>query len=164
LEWLVFGVASHAASRCLAEEMAVTDLIVVGIDGSDASIAALNWAVDEASRRGFAVRAVTVHLPQGHIVIRDGARRGVAVVTTRSIHEDRVNRLADIVGKVDTDVVIDQVVAVGPAEEVLVDMSRDAALLVLGSHGASRVLTGLTLGAVAAHCIRHAACPVVVIP
>lgn len=142
----------------------MTDLIVVGIDGSDASVAALNWAVDEADRRGFAVRAVTVHLPQGHIVIRDGAQSGVAVVTTQSVHEDRVSRLADIIGKVDTDILVDQVVAVGPAEEVLVDMSRDAALLVLGSHGDSRVLTGLTLGAVAAHCIQQAACPVVVIP
>ncbi|WP_051794718.1 universal stress protein [Kibdelosporangium aridum] len=142
----------------------MADEILVGVDRSETSISALRWAVDEAARRRTTVRAVSVHMAQGHMIVRDDSRRGIATVTTQSVHTELAEALATIVGSLDITVPVDQVVLVGRAEEVLVDMSREAALLVLGSHGDSRVLTSLTLGAVTAHCIRHAACPVVVIP
>jgi nucleotide-binding universal stress UspA family protein len=50
----------------------------------------------------------------------------------------------------------------GPAEEVLVQRSADAELLVVGSRSRSR-LAGMLLGSVALHCVVRAGCPVMVI-
>ena len=50
----------------------------------------------------------------------------------------------------------------GPAGLALVDASRGADLLVIGSHGHSEVVS-LLLGSVSKHCVSHAHCPVVVI-
>ncbi len=51
----------------------------------------------------------------------------------------------------------------GPAARVLVDAAVDAALLVVGSHRHGRLFEAI-LGSVTAACLRHAACPVVVVP
>lgn len=56
----------------------MTDTILVGIDGSHASIAALHWAVAEADHRAVRVRAVTTYLPQGHMV-----RNGTSAASQR---------------------------------------------------------------------------------
>ena len=53
-------------------------------------------------------------------------------------------------------------VLTGSAREVLVEASKDADLLVVGSHGHSAV-GGLMIGSVSAYCIHHAAVPVVVV-
>ena len=50
----------------------------------------------------------------------------------------------------------------GHAGAVLVEASRRAALLVVGSRGRGRLAEAL-LGSVSEHCVRHAACPVVVV-
>jgi nucleotide-binding universal stress UspA family protein len=50
-------------------EMSGRRPILVGVDGSTASTAALEWAVAEAARRDLPVQAVMVHLPQGQIMI-----------------------------------------------------------------------------------------------
>ncbi len=52
-------------------------------------------------------------------------------------------------------------VGANPAE-VLVDASRGANLLVLGSHGRGR-FRGMLLGSVATHCVQQAHCAVVVV-
>jgi len=54
------------------------------------------------------------------------------------------------------------VVGAGSPAEVLVDASRDADLLVVGSHGHGAV-RDLLVGSVALHCVVHAPCPVLVV-
>jgi nucleotide-binding universal stress UspA family protein len=51
----------------------------------------------------------------------------------------------------------------GSPPEVLCAASRDAQLLVLGSHGHGQLFEAV-LGSVSQYCVRHASCPVVVIP
>jgi nucleotide-binding universal stress UspA family protein len=51
----------------------------------------------------------------------------------------------------------------GSPPEVLCAVSRDAQLLVLGSHGHGQLFDAV-LGSVSQYCVRHASCPVVVIP
>jgi nucleotide-binding universal stress UspA family protein len=60
------------------------------------------------------------------------------------------------------DVKIERRVVEGPAASVLVDESRAADLLVVGSRGHGG-FTGLLLGSVSQQCAQHAECPVVIV-
>lgn len=135
--------------------------IVVGFDDSEASREAVRWAVAEADLRGCGVRVVIVDqaAPQarpdwiGSALPGDLAewyRTYVASPARGELAEERlpgveVRRRA------------------GRAPDVLVELSEDAQLLVLGTRGRGQMLDAV-LGSVSRHCARHAHCPVVVIP
>ncbi|GIF12875.1 universal stress protein [Actinoplanes teichomyceticus] len=134
-------------------------LIVVGVDGSDSGRRALEWAAQEAADRDTAVQAVMAW-----------SWEGVEASDTASPQEER-RRAAELL-----DQQIRAVLAVhgahlpiaaeaveGSPAEVLTGAARSADLLVLGSHGHSR-LRHTVLGSVSEACIRKAICPVVVIP
>ena len=53
-------------------------------------------------------------------------------------------------------------VAYGHPAQVLIDESKDADLLVVGSHGHG-AFTGMLVGSVSIHCVTNASCPVVVV-
>lgn len=114
--------------------------IVVGADGSKHGTRALTWACEQARLE----------------------RRPLVVVTADEGNAFRVN--ADVVRTVHQiapDVEVSGVSAAGDPRSVLVELSRDAHLVVLGSHGRGAVLSGL-LGSVSAAVSRLAVCPVVV--
>lgn len=138
--------------------MDTTTRIVVGVDGSPASRAALAWAVEQIERRKARVTAVSVcqvH-PMG-----TPRPRVAGPDAFRALHE-RI--LRDAVAEVGPAAVgVEQVVPAGGPGQVLVELSKDADLLVLGGHGYRK--SGLTIiGSVTAHCLRHAHCPVVIVP
>ncbi|MCG8917490.1 universal stress protein [Actinokineospora sp. PR83] len=119
-------------------------IIVVGVGGSPTAEAALQWAIREAARTHQRLHAVTV----------------------RRSDEPEDKRLAQHVSDVGHDhpgVPLRHRVLRGPVGQALVEESETAAMLVVGSHGMSRVLSAL-LGSVSAYCVRHARCPVVVVP
>jgi nucleotide-binding universal stress UspA family protein len=131
--------------------------IVVGVDGSEGGVRALDWAVAEAARRGGTVMAVTAWQwtePQLGVDLR--------------VEHEKVAREA-LAAAVDTartpypQVVVETEAVAGGAADALVRAATGADLLVLGSHGHSRLFHAV-LGSVAEACIRQAACPVVVIP
>lgn len=139
-------------------------VIMVGVDGSASSRAGLGWALSEAVRTGAEVEAVLawqredafvpatsmgVH-PYGEKPQRHPAQELHSAVL------DMRAQLPDAPDVVETTVV-------GQAKDALVRASRHADLLVLGTRGHS-ALAGVFLGSVTAHCLRHAECPVVVIP
>jgi hypothetical protein len=58
---------------------------------------------------------------------------------------------------------VEQVVPTGAPGQVLVELSKDADILVVGGHGYRKA--GLSVvGSVTAHCLRYAHCPVVIVP
>jgi nucleotide-binding universal stress UspA family protein len=140
------------------QSAATTGPIVVGVDGSEPSRAALAWAVRYAGLVGATVEAViTWHYP---------ATYGVGGIPSNwNPAEDARQFLAESVTAVlgaDAHSLVTQVVREGNAAQVLLDETKDAQLLVVGSRGHGG-FAGLLLGSVSANCAEHARCPVVVI-
>jgi nucleotide-binding universal stress UspA family protein len=132
--------------------------IVVGVDGSDSSRQALTWAVHYAALIGAGVEAVTAwNYPTGY---------GIGTVTSDwNPGEDARDLLAETVVSVlgdDISVPLTRVVREGSAAQILLDETKDAQMLVVGSRGHGG-FAGLLLGSVSAHCAEHAHCPVLVI-
>src|ERR1700685_1417846 len=134
--------------------------IVVGVDGSSASLAALRWAVREARLRG-----TTLHVTRAW---EDAAKR-VAPYASRAYTADRAKDLLDSRQRLEDDVTaavgrrppvaVTAEIAEGLAARVLLDHADGAEMLVLGSAGC----TPDGIGPVARACLRHAPCPVVVV-
>ena len=138
--------------------------IVVGIDGSDASKAALAWAVDEARLRGSTVTAV--HAWQLPAVAFEGyGTAALPVLEPEDLEKAAEDTARDTVSEVaGTDVSVPIVVSVrrGHPANQLVDASEGAELLVVGSEGHGAFI-GMLLGSVTTHVVHHAQCPVVVV-
>lgn len=140
--------------------------IVVGVDGSEQSEAALRWAIDEARLRGAIVEAVHVYEPASMVYgyAETPVPPDVIDQNAQSARQDAARLLDDVLGRVDAgEVVIEPVDVddVGPAQ-VLVRRSQDAELLVVGSRGRGG-FQELLLGSVSHQCANHAACPVVIL-
>jgi len=131
--------------------------IVVGVDGSPSSKAALAWAIGQAKLTGAAVEAVTAwDYPATYgyaAAVVDVDWEGLAAQVLR----DAVAEVAP-----DTAAAIRQRVSEGNAAQVLLDASAGADLLVVGSRGHGGFVEAL-LGSVSQHMVHHAACPVVVV-
>lgn len=136
-------------------------LIVVGVDGSAGGRRALDWAAQEAATRGGAVQAVIAWS-------WDGMEYGPIAATGPQQEAQRatevLNReIAALAERRGTASPVAAEVIEGRPADVLAAAGGAADLLVLGSHGHSRV-RHTVLGSVSEDCIRKAACPVVVIP
>ncbi|MGY1642602.1 universal stress protein [Geodermatophilus sp. SYSU D00703] len=131
--------------------------IVVGVDGSASSEDALRWAAEQARLTGQELHAVSaweVPMPYDGPVIGDLDLSG----DTAALLEKTVG---NALGAADAARVVRHVQQGHPAQ-VLMDVGRDADLLVVGSRGHGR-LPGLLLGSVSQHVTARAACPVVVV-
>lgn len=138
--------------------------IVVGVDGSESSRAALRFALAEARLRGAPVRAVAAwHVP---VAVYEGA---YATPDTSLLEElqgetaDALRRAVEDAGDAARDVDVETVVREGQPATVLLGEAADADLLVVGSRGLGG-FRGLLLGSVGQQCAHHAPCPVVIVP
>jgi len=138
--------------------------IVVGIDGSEGSRAALRWAIGEAVLRGAAVEAVSAfHVPYA------GAASVMPLmldpkdfqVSADAILAKALEEVGDEAARLATPITSRAVE--GPASTVLVEVGRDASLLVVGARGHGG-LAGMLLGSVSRQVTEHATVPVVVVP
>ena len=133
--------------------------IVVGIEGTVASRGALEWAMREAAERGC--RLTVVHA-WDHLPARSAGRM--------SEHEERRASVCMIAAEVAsaardcgvTPDVVERSIKGAPAK-VLIAAAADAELLVIGRGHRSGIVDVLRQS-VSAECVRHAACPVVVVP
>ena len=138
--------------------------IVVGIDGSDHSRKALEWAVHEAGVRGTSLTVLAVH--QVATNYWTGAPEHYASDTpetemVRQAAEDAVQKaVSQVGGPAPTSVTVRAVSGV-PARE-LVAASADADLVVVGSRGGGG-FARIRLGSVSNQVASHADSPVVVI-
>lgn len=132
--------------------------IVVGVDGSEDSNDALRWAAKQAALTGTEVRAVTAwHSPSSYGYYVDYSDSDAAAYARATLEK----AVAAVLGDPPTVPVTLSVVKGKPAK-ALIDASRSAELLVVGSRGLGG-FTGMLLGSVSQQCVHHAACPVVVV-
>jgi nucleotide-binding universal stress UspA family protein len=135
--------------------------IIVGVDGSPASVEAVKWAIGEATRRDATVTA----LHAWHDVYTAGAPYTVAVTPTDYAKAGGrvLDRAIAEAGPEPVDVEIRRVVVrEGPAIALL-DAATPDDIIVVGSRGRGG-FAGLLLGSVSQQVVHHARCPVVVIP
>ncbi len=136
--------------------------VVCGVDGSSASLDALNFAANEARARRVSLVAVhTVYWDlAGFDLIRPDAGQlrewGRGLLTeavTRALGPPEARQGLDV----------ELAVVDGHPAGVLEQRAAESALLVVGTHGRSALGSAL-LGSVSGHCVRHAPCPVAVVP
>ncbi|MBG6217832.1 nucleotide-binding universal stress UspA family protein [Arthrobacter sp. CAN_A6] len=136
--------------------------IVVGVDGSDQSVCALLWAAREAERRNVPLHVVTAYtipvfaassMDAGYATVDDAVIREGA----RSVLDESLTHLEDlrveVVPRIET----------GDAAGVLLDLSEEAELVVVGSRGRGGFV-GRLLGSVSSALPAHAKCPTVIVP
>jgi nucleotide-binding universal stress UspA family protein len=136
--------------------------IVVGVDGSAESVAALRWACREASLRGAEVHAVLAMESACHQVASyavptprpSGGSWGAAREVLRSAVSEAAGLFPDIGIRME--------ITEGLAARRLIDHARGADMLVLG-HGSRGTDPSRGAGPVIRVCLRAAPCPVVVI-
>ncbi|WP_405876960.1 universal stress protein [Streptomyces sp. NBC_01136] len=134
--------------------------LVVGVDGSEPSLRAVDWATDEAALRGAPLRLVYASLWERYegAALAEGLGRSSEQVMADNIVEAaarRAHRRAPEV-KISTDVLPDDAVS------MLLNEAHLAAAVVVGSHGRSG-LAELLLGSVSLAVAARAACPVIVL-
>jgi nucleotide-binding universal stress UspA family protein len=133
--------------------------IVVGVDGSPSSKAALAWAIRQAGLTGAVVEAAIAWRYPGlygyPAPIADDA--DYEALATKVV-SDAIAEVAGTAGAVE----IRPRVMEGNAAEELLGASAGAELLVVGSRGHGGFVEAL-LGSVSQHMVHHALCPVVVI-
>ena len=128
--------------------------IMVGVDGSQAGIAAALWGVDEANSRGVPLRLIAV-IKQMH-PSPDDYTRDLAHAETSLREAQSAIAASGKFAKIETEI------PRGPAGPVLVEASRDAQIICIGSVGIGRYARSI-LGSVATELAEKAHCPVAVI-
>jgi nucleotide-binding universal stress UspA family protein len=138
--------------------------ITVGVDGSDHSRKALEWAIREAGLRGTSLTVLAVHqVASNHWTGNPETYSSDAPETeaVRQAAEDAVQKaVSQIGGPAPTSVTVRAVTGVAAHE--LVKASADADLLVVGSRGGGG-FARMMLGSATTQVVTHAQSPVVVI-
>ena len=145
----------------MSAEPVVHGDIVVGVDGSDHAQRALAWAIAEAKARGAALHVVTAWSVPGALYGSVGVG---GYDEARAEFHAGAEHVAEAAAREAREAGVDASFSVpqGHGADVLVEASRDADLLVVGSRGHGGFV-GLLLGSVSGQCAQYAACPVVIV-
>ena len=136
--------------------------LVVGVDGSVASYAAVSWAAHEATMRGLPIKLVHVVAP----TLMSSTMAPNDTITQEQ--EDKARQILDQARRI-----VDERTAEAPPNvhaelryagvvATLVDASRDAQMIVVGSRGLDAFGRQM-LGSVSSGLLHHAHCPVAII-
>jgi nucleotide-binding universal stress UspA family protein len=145
--------------------MTTQGTVIVGVDGSDCSRAALEFALEEAVRRGAAVRAVLAMPDKDYWATAYGMSPSILDELSADLEKTGHEMLDALVrerGGAIAEVPATVEVIGGTPGEVLVQQSRDADVLVVGHRGRGGFRSAM-LGSVGLQCVLHASVPVVVV-
>lgn len=142
--------------------MSKEDIVVVAVDGSDASKQAVRWAANTANKRGVPLRLASSYtMPQ--FLYAEG------MVPPQELFDDlqaealeKVEEARGIAHEVAPEIKIGHTIAEGSPIDMLLEMSTDVTMIVMGSRGLGG-LSGMVMGSVSGAVVSHAKCPVVVV-
>lgn len=142
--------------------MAKQKIIVVAVDGSAASTQAVRWAANTALKRGEPLRLVSSYaMPQ--FLYAEG------MVPPQELYNEleaeamtKINAAKAVVEEFSSEVEVSYQVEEGNPIDMLLDLSEDCTMIVMGSRGLGG-FSGMVLGSVSAAVVSHAKCPVVVV-
>ena len=137
------------------------ELVVVGVDGSAESVAALRWAARYAAASGARVQALLAWHYPGAVggPPMEKAPEAIHEQTDAQMHET----LDAAIAKAGQEAAgVEKHTAYGHPAQALIEASREADLLVVGQQGHG-AFTGMLVGSVSIHCVTGAFCPVVVV-
>ena len=144
------------APRGYADAVPSLGLVAIAFDGSPESCLALDWAADLARSSRSNLRVISVHAPTAYAGFGFPAT-SVDPAIRRGLQEEQSAAIAAYDGPVES------IVPDGDPARTLIEASQEADILVMGSRGYGPLRAAL-LGGVSHYVIRHAACPVVVLP
>ena len=137
--------------------------IVVGVDGSPSSRAALRWAVRQATFTGGTIDAVIAW--QIPVMLESYGWAPIGAEETLDFAADAKKIIEAVISEevepADQHLVTSHVVNGHPAQ-VLLDAASGADLLIVGSRGHGAFAEAL-LGSVGQYCVHHAHCPVLIV-
>ena len=136
-------------------------VIVVGIDGSESSQRALEWAAEEARLRGATLKVVHAWFDlfvAGYFVAPAMYERAAIEEAAREVLEKAIASIPD--GSPDLEV--EAVLVHSQPEAALLHASQTADMVVVGSRGRGGI-AGALLGSVSQRVVHHAECPIVVV-
>ncbi|WP_087117313.1 universal stress protein [Corynebacterium urinipleomorphum] len=142
--------------------MSQQDLVIVAVDGGEPSNNAVRWAANTALKRGVPLQLASSYtMPQ--FLYAEG------MVPPQELFDDlqneclnKIEAARDVAREVAPDIEIGHTVVEGSPIDMLLDLSKDATMIVMGSRGLGG-LSGMVLGSVSAAVVAHASCPVVVV-
>jgi nucleotide-binding universal stress UspA family protein len=162
---IIGSVAVHAAAHARCPVLVIRDAepaagpIVVGVDGSETAGLAVGFAFEECAHRGAELVPVLAWADSTPVGAREWHAPGsVEQAARRTLSESLAGWRERY-----PDVVVRPELVHGHPRQVLVEYSKTAQLVVLGSRGRD-AFQGLLLGSVSQTLLHHSACPVAVVP
>jgi nucleotide-binding universal stress UspA family protein len=136
-------------------------VVVVGVDGSARSVAALSWAGHYGAATGATVQALHIW----HYPTAAGLPPGITPKSiTDEVKANQQKELGEAIDRANLDpaVQVEPRIAYGHPAQVLIEESQSASLIVVGHKGHGG-FTGMLTGSISLHVVNHAVCPVVVV-
>lgn len=142
--------------------MSRENIVVVAVDGSEASKVAVQWAARTAMKRDIPLRlASSYSMPQ--FLYAEG------MVPPQEIYDelqaetmDKIEEAREVAYAEAPNIKIGHTIAEGSPIDMLLEMSKSCTMIVMGSRGLGG-LSGMVMGSVSAAVVSHAECPVVVV-
>ncbi|WP_018788201.1 universal stress protein [Micromonospora sp. CNB394] len=139
-------------------QTATSGPVVVGSDGSESALRALGFAVERAAQRDVPLRVLRAWEPPGDRWVPPDFDPEQVAASERAAAEAELapwrESFPDVPAEIEA--------VPGSASPLLVEASRSAQLVVVGSRGRGG-LRGMLLGSVSQQLIQHSHCPVAVV-
>ncbi len=138
-----------------------TKPVVVGVDGSEASLRAVEWAAAEARRHSWPLRIVSAPAPVPRVHAYSASPESIASAL-RGISARALNAAITRTEEVAPGLPLTTSLLSGPPALAVAESGADASMLVVGARGAGGFVA-MVLGSVSRYAATRAPCPVVVV-